>query len=192
MTRMAKYSCLFLLISLLLILLSSGLIHMEPVTTTHADLAAPSVTGHMVQGPPTITASLIDQILAQAQSPAQGLGAMLYQLGTEYGIDPVYALAFFHHESSYGRYGVAHVTHSLGNIRCTSGYACRDGYRMYSTWRAGAEDWYRLIDTVYIAHELTTLETIIPVYAPNADHNDERAYIASVLDDVERWQKGQV
>ncbi len=149
---------------------------------------------HRVIGRPTITASFIDHILALAHSPAQGIGQMMYQQGVKYGIDPIYALAFFHHESSFGLAGVARSTHSIGNIRCTQGYTCdpTGGYRSYPSYAVGIEDWYQLLASVYLPNGLTTVEKIIPVYAPNADHNNEAAYIANVNTDVALWREGKV
>lgn len=102
---------------------------------------------YSVLGRPTITATHIDSILC-AVSPADhppvsaacGTGTNLYNLGVKYGIDPVYALAWFQHESSFGRYGVAHLTLSLGNIRCTPGYHCISGLRAYTSWQQCLED----------------------------------------------------
>ena len=118
----------------------------------------------------------------------------MYQQGIKYGIDPVYELAFFHHESTFGLRGVARNTHSIGNIRCTQGYTCdaSGGYRSYPSYMAGIVDWYQLITYSYIPHGLTTVESIIPVYAPNADNNDEGAYITSVNRDVAMWREGRV
>ena len=92
---------------------------------------------YKVVGQPTIKADLINQVLAYYHSPAQGKGQALYSLGAKYGVDPVYALAFFMHESSFGTTGVARATRSLGNIRATPGYRDFQGYRLYSTWEAG-------------------------------------------------------
>ena len=153
-----------------------------------------SQTSHRVQGPPTVTASFIDRVLARAGSPAQGIGQVMVQEGVKYGIDPVYALAFFHHESSFGLAGVARVTHSIGNIRCTQGYTCdpTGGYRAYPSYTAALDDWYQLLVYGYVAHGLNTVETIIPVYAPTADNNNEAAYIASVNADVAMWRQGRL
>lgn len=149
---------------------------------------------HRLVGPPTVTAAFIDRVLQDAGSPAVGIGTVMYQQGVRYGIDPIYALAFFHHESSFGRAGVARITHSIGNIRCSLGYTCdpSGGYRAYPSYAVALNDWYALLATVYIAHGLTTVETIIPVYAPAADNNNESAYIASVNSDVTRWRKGEL
>ena len=141
---------------------------------------------------PTVTAALIDQVLAAAHSPARGLGPVLYRLGVQAHIDPAVPLAFFHHESDYGRTGVAATTHSIGNIRCSAGYSCYQGYRWYSSWAASVADWYSTLHMVYLSEHLTTLEAIVPLYAPRADGNDEGAYLTSVRADLARWRTGQV
>src|SRR6266550_1008754 len=95
--------------------------------------------------PNTTVKAFVDKILSAANSKAAGTGQALYNLSVKYGIDDAYALAFFEHESVYGTTGVARATLSLGNIRCSEGYQCVEGYRAYSSWVAGYEDWYRLI-----------------------------------------------
>ncbi|GCE26409.1 hypothetical protein KDA_18930 [Dictyobacter alpinus] len=153
-----------------------------------------SLTSDRILGRPSVSAAFMDKVLDQAGSPAKGLGASLYELGIETGIDPVYALAFFHHESSFGLRGVAATTHSLGNIRCTAGWTCdpSGGYRAYASWILGAEDWFNLIKHVYVDDGRDTVTTIIPKYAPSGDNNDEQAYIQAVCDDVARWRAGRV
>ena len=150
------------------------------------ELAAPSAP-HELAHCPTVTAAFIDHVLTLAHSPAVGLGTVLYQEGVKRGIDPAYALGFFDEESNYGRLGVARVTLSLGNIRCSSGYRCIEGYRAYASWSEGAIDWYNLIANVYLAHGLKTVEQVVPVYAPSTENN-VAAYIANVNNDVARFQ----
>jgi flagellum-specific peptidoglycan hydrolase FlgJ len=151
-----------------------------------------------LQGRPTIEASFINRILATASSPAAGTGQAIYDLGVKYGIDPAYALAFFMHESSFGKTGVANATQSLGNIRCSAGYSCIDGFRAYPTWQDGYENWYSLIKYGYFTGQVSrkcpciTVQQIIPVYAPASDHNDERAYIAAIRNAVSTWRAGEV
>jgi len=150
-------------------------------------------TRYEVEGVPTVDADFINQVLEVYGSPAQGKGQTLYDLGVKYGIDPVYALAFFMHESSFGTTGVARVTLSLGNIRATPGYENFDGYRKYKSWEAGFEDWYKLIKVQYIEKwNLSTIDQIVPVYAPSSDHNDVDAYIQSVKQAVDIWRSGVV
>ncbi|GCE04237.1 glucosaminidase domain-containing protein [Dictyobacter aurantiacus] len=184
---------------LLIIVAAIGYVVLAPMHPTQAVKTAPvrvqtSSLSDRILGRPSVSAAFMNTVLARANSPAKGLGDALYQLGQETGIDPVYALAFFHHESSFGLRGVAATTHSLGNIRCTAGWTCdpSGGYRSYDTWILGAEDWFNLMQHVYIDQGLDTVTKIIPKYAPTADNNNERAYIQSVCDDVARWRAGQV
>ncbi len=142
---------------------------------------------------PTVDADFINQVLDSYGSPARGKGQALYDLGVEYGIDPVYALAFFLQESRFGTTGVARVTLSLGNIRATPGYESYDGYRKYKSWEEGFEDWYKLIKVQYIEKwNLSTVDQIIPVYAPSSDNNDVDAYIRAVKQAVDTWRSGEV
>jgi hypothetical protein len=148
---------------------------------------------YAVVGKPSVSAEFIGRVLALYDSPAAGKGQALYDDGVKYGIDPAYALAFFMHESRFGTTGVATVTHSLGNIRATTGFAQYEGYRMYRTWEEGFEDWYSLIAKLYVAQwGLSTVDQIVPVYAPGSDNNDVAAYIAAVKQAVDRWRSGLV
>ncbi len=164
--------------------------------------AAPAVTRPVVRsaslssssilGRPSLSVAFINHVLSAYHSPASGLGSVLYADSLTYGIDDAYPLAFFLHESSMGNNGVAAVTHSLGNIRCTPGWSCYGGYRSYATWAAGFLDWFHLMVYEYLPRHLSTVPSIIPVYAPSADHNDEHAYIMAVLSAVSSWRTGRV
>jgi hypothetical protein len=154
-----------------------------------------------VVGSPTISSAFIERVLSAYGSPASGTGAALYSLGVKYDIDPVYALAFFLHEDSFGKTGWGALNHSLGNSRCGGWSSCQGGYRFYPTWQAGYEDWYRLIRYGYVEGQVTiplvgyacrTVEQIIPVYAPSSDGNDVAGYIAAVMQAVRAWRQGQV
>jgi hypothetical protein len=156
-------------------------------SATRPAVAPPSVD-HRLDRPPSLSAAQIDTILAAYHSPAAGLGTVLYDLGIQYGIDPAFALAFFVVESVCGTRGVARTTHSLGNIRCTPGYTCTDGYRAYPTWAAGAQDWFTLIRSLYVdTWQLRTPAAILPRYAPPGDGNDPAAYAATVVHLVDGW-----
>ena len=147
-----------------------------------------AVEGLSVIGAPTITPAEIDAVLASYGSPAVGTGQAMYDLGIQYGIDPIFCLAFFVHESTAGTQGVATVTKSVGNIRVTAGYADYQGYRRYNTWEEGIEDWYRLIRELYIeGWQLTTVEAIIPVYAPPVE-NDTNHYVDIIRQLVTQWR----
>ncbi len=148
---------------------------------------------YSVLGDPSISADFINRILESYDSPAAGKGQALYDYGVKYGIDPVYALAFFMHESTFGEQGVATVTHSLGNMRARPGEPEYHGYRLYDTWEEGFEDWYKLIANQYVAQwRLTTVDQIIPIYAPSSDNNDVAAYIRAVETAVNTWRSGLV
>ena len=160
-------------------------------TGTSTSAAPSSSDPYSVVGAPTISAARIDSILCKAGSPACHTGQALYDLGVQYGIDPAFALAFFHHESSYGLYGVARTHLSLGNLRCENGYSCPDGYAAFISWEQGYRAWYILISgPLYVKDGLSTVAAIIPRYAPSADNNNESAYIQSVQQDVANYRSG--
>ena len=150
---------------------------------------------YAVVGPPTISAAFIDTVLSAYHSPAAGLGSVISDQGMHYGIDPVYALAFFWHESDFGTTGEARVTHSPGNERCIPDRPCidqdRGGYAQMESWADGFAHWFRLIRDLYVnTWGRVTLEQIIPKYAPGSDGNDEAAYIRAVEHVVEVWRSG--
>lgn len=179
---------LFLLLKLFAFVLLLFLVSMP--LQAHADSSLPNTAppDYSVSGPPTVNATLINRVLAAYHSPAAGKGQALYDDGVKYGIDPVFALAFFLHESTFGTAGVAQVTYSLGNIRCTPHYpSCFQGYRAYTSWEDSFLDWYNLIRDVYIPSGLTTVDQIVPVYAP-ASENDVYAYITAVEHAVDTWR----
>jgi hypothetical protein len=169
---------------------------------------------YTVAGKPTLTASFMNQVLAAYNSPAQGKGQALYDLGVQNGINPAFALAFFLHESTLGTKGEASMTLSLGNLRCiqntacvnTAGQTCQQGescYAAFPTWEAGFKAWYSLILNGYIqgginqtigknACPCVTIAQIIPVYAPASDNNDEQAYIDSLKHSLDVWHSGQL
>lgn len=135
----------------------------------------------------TIPGTSIDAILATYSSPAVGSGNDWVELGKQYGIDPMYGIAFFVMESTAGTaQGWAgwkpdgSSTHNIGNIICAGYPTCYGRFRDYGSWREGIEDWFQLLSVEYIqgrgAH---TLEQIIPIYAP-AFENDVPNYVATV------------
>ncbi len=138
-----------------------------------------------VRGKPSLSAARIDAILASYGSPAVGTGAIWVEFSHRYGIDNAVALAFFIHESSAGtdpnwsgnkRDGTS--TYNVGNIECAGYPRCYGRWRDYESWEEGIEDWYRLIALTYVQKwGLTTVEEILPVYAPEFE-NDVALYVA--------------
>jgi Mannosyl-glycoprotein endo-beta-N-acetylglucosaminidase len=152
--------------------------------------AAASLDAGLVVGEPTLSTVAIDAILAEYGSPAQGQGAVFYQMGRKYGIDPAFALAFYVEESHCGTRGVARFTHGIGNIRWTPGFDNYEGYRSYPDYAAGIEDWFKLIRELYVdGWGLQTVGQIVPRYAPPGDNNDTAGYIATVQDLVAGWRE---
>ena len=150
---------------------------------------------YSVLGSPTITPAFINRVLAYYHSPAAGMGQQMYDLGVKYGIDPVYALAFFMHESLFGTTGEARATLSLGNLRCIPTRPCidqnRGGYAQMYSWVDGFEQWYKLIRNLYVAQwGRVTVDQIIPKYAPSSDGNNEAGYIAALKREVDTWRAG--
>ena len=152
---------------------------------------------YSVLGSPTVSAAFIDRVLSAYHSPAAGLGSVIESLGVRYGIDPVFALAFFWHESGFGTAGEARVTFSPGNERCIEDRPCidqdRGGYAQMQSWADGFDHWYSLILNLYVRQwGRVTVAQIIPKYAPTSDGNDEAVYIAAVEQAVDVWRGGQV
>ncbi|HEX6477951.1 MAG TPA: hypothetical protein VF043_03835 [Ktedonobacteraceae bacterium] len=152
---------------------------------------------YSVLGKPTISAAFINKVLGAYKSPAAGQGQAMYDLGVKYGIDPVYALAFFMHESLFGTTGEARATLSLGNLRCIPTRPCidqnRGGYAQMYSWQDGFEQWYKLIRNLYVAQwARVTVDQIIPKYAPNSDGNNEAEYIATLKYEVNTWRAGNI
>jgi flagellum-specific peptidoglycan hydrolase FlgJ len=158
--------------------------------------AAQSTTGLSIVGAPSVTVAQIEAVLAEYRSPARGTGQAMYDLGVKYGIDPAFLLAFFIHESSAGTNpkwaGIkddGSTTHNIGNIVCTTGWRCYGRFRDYPSWDAGIEDWYALMRDLYVNEwGRSTVEAIIPKYAPASDNNDEARYIAQIRTLVDSWR----
>ena len=164
---------------------------MKGVVPASANLlqSGPPATGNSIIGGPSLSAAKIDTILSNAGSPAAGSGNVFYTDSQQYSIDDAVALAFFHHESGYGTAGAATQTHSIGNIVCTDGYSCIGRFRAYGSWSQGIDDWFQLIKSVYVdSWHCSTVEAVIPHYAPSSDGNSEASYIAAVESDVSNWR----
>jgi serine/threonine protein kinase len=154
---------------------------------------APSSGPYAVKGNPTITVDQVNQILSTYKSPAAGYGQTLYNLGVQYGIDPAFALSLFMHESTFGTKGEATKSLSLGNLRCIPNFRCEDNFAQFNTWEDGFKAWYQLIRNLYVAKwGLTTVDQILPRYAPQADNNNEQAYIAALKHAINTWRTGQI
>lgn len=150
-----------------------------------------------VQCPPTISAKSINTILCEAKSPTCGEGQFVHDLGLQYHIDPVFVLAIFWHESNFGKTGVARFTKSPSNTRLLDDSyqgldGNFDGYQAFDSWDDGFRALFRELKLRYLAYGLITVETIIPVWAPDADHNDTQEYIQVIRQAIGLWRSGSV
>jgi hypothetical protein len=160
-------------------------------TTPRVPPAAASTFSVLSQ--PRLSPAFMNEVLAAYGSPAAGKGQALYDLGRQYGINSDIALAFFGHESTFGTRGEARSSRSLGNLRCLPQYPCVDGYAWFPTWEEGFKAWYVLIRHLYVdTWGLTTIEQILPRYAPPSDHNDDAAYLADLTLFLTTWYEGKV
>ena len=155
-----------------------------------------------IVGKPTISAAYIDRVLTNAHSPGAGLGQTIINLGKQYGIDPVFLIAIFQHESAFGTTGEAHFTFSPGNERCikerpcvnnlTPPGPCESGQSCYAqmqNWPDGFDRLCFLLLNGYVRGEITgnymvDIGEIIPTFAPKDDGNDTQAYIQILKQDV--------
>jgi hypothetical protein len=196
-----RKGCFFFLMGLLLFVLWVSAQFTGALSPAASQVLVLPDYDYPVTGTPTISAAFMNRVLAAYGSPAAGTGQALYDLGVASGIDPVYALAFFLHEDSFGKTGIGAANHSLGNIRCSAGYPCQDGFRSYASWADGYRDWYALILDGYVrgqvtgsivGHDCTTIGQIVPVYAPSRDRNNVVVYIAAVERAVDTWRCGRI
>jgi len=194
---------------LLGILFNTFVISTSGSPSSTSSRASGSTATYSLIGSPTVSADFINRVLTHYHSPAVGEGQKIYDEGVADNIDPVYALAFFMHESGFGTSGEARYSLSIGNLRCLDASydylhpTCIDNFSWFPSWDNGIEAWYRLIKVGYIQGAINktvgynacpclTVDQIIPVYAPHTDGNNEAAYIAAVKQEVLAWRRGTV
>lgn len=139
-----------------------------------------------VLAPPSVSASLVNAVLARERSPLAGLGAYIVAAGQRSGIDPVFLLAVVSYFDM--RHPLPAAAHNVGHIRASGHAPVLDGYHVYPTWRAGIDAWYTLIHGLYVARwHLRTLDAIVPVYAPSTRAGVE-AELAALRAMVTAWR----
>jgi hypothetical protein len=175
--------------------------HLEPrvVARTRTEIiTAPVYQGigeYQLRSVPSVTVEDINKVLESYNSPAAGTGEVWYNLGVKWMIDPAYALAFFIHESTAGANPAwaghkpnGTTTHNIGNLACGNYSTCYGRWRDYNSWEEGIEDWYRVINVVYIQNGYTTVHAVIPKYAPSYENNISR-FVTNVTWLVDKWRK---
>lgn len=138
-------------------------------------------------GPPTITPQKINEVLRQYNSPAQGMGQLVFDLGVEHGINPAIALAFFIKESSAGTKGIARTTRNWGNRKGNGPAGRYKGFMRYNNFEESLRDWFPYMHRVYINKGLKSLPSVIAKYAPGYDGNNERGYVRTVDRLLTKW-----
>lgn len=155
----------------------------EPPTPT------PTPTFSTIVRSPSISLGEVGRVLQNVNSPMLPYASNIYDDGVKYGIDPVFALAFWMKESREASDGsVAATDHNPGyteglgtDTRCGR-WAC------WPTWPAGIEGWFHYMRVYFVDDRgMTTVEVILPIYAPPTENNTSN-YIASVLNWVAQWR----
>lgn len=141
---------------------------------------------------PRVTPERFREVLERNQSPAAPEAEACYRAVASLGVDPLFALAVFRHESGYGRLGICatYGTRNPGNTRSSRTgvgevvQTERGPFVRYPSWAEGFRDLaFRLVDPgfVYAQRGLRTVAGIIPTWAPAADGNSPQSYIQSVV-----------
>ena len=141
---------------------------------------------------PRIRPERFATLLARAKSPAAEEAQACWAAVANEGVDPLFALAIFHHESRLGTAGLV-PTYGLRNPGATRTSRTGQGepvqipgrgqFWRYPSWEAGFRDLARrLVDPgfVYRKQRAETVEEIVPLWAPAGDGNDPARYIAAV------------
>lgn len=152
-----------------------------------------------IAAPPRVSPDVFHRALTRALSPAaaENLGGELYRVCVDRGVDPAIALAFFAHESSYGRAGLATTTKNWGNLRRSpTGRGVvreipgRGPFAHYLTWADSLHDFCVLLrGPIYEGRGRRTVSQVVPVYAPAGDGNAPLHYINRVNGMVEAWAR---
>lgn len=157
--------------------------HMPPTSAPQGQATALPET-MVVTGPPSVSPAFVDATLRRMASPLAGLGRYIYLDGRRWDIDPVFLVAFAVYFDRAGALPAA--AHNVGHLRAVGAESAMEGYRVFATWRAGIDAWYRLMRHLYIQQwNRRTLDAIVPLYAPaprlgvEAELNDLRAMIAA-------------
>lgn len=191
----------------LLLIGAVALLMMSSVKPAPTGATAPQTAyrdASSVVGSPSISAQFIDSVLCKFGSPGCGKGQALYNYGVKYGLDPAFALGFYFKESTFGTQGMARITLALSNERCindrpcvnTYGKPCKAGQSCYAQFYSvedGFEGWFKLIRGLYVdTWHLTTVDAILPRYAPSEDSNNPAQYAYQVKAAVAIWRAGKV
>ena len=157
--------------------------------------APPTVTSVPTETPaddlaqkPTISIAEIDRVLESVNSPMLPYDADIYATGVQYGIDPVFALAFWMKESREASDGsVAAPDHNPGYTEGLAGDPRCGRWACWPTWPEGIAGWFHYMRVFFIDRGISAVEDILPIYAPSSENNTS-GYIVFVLQRVATWR----
>ena len=152
---------------------------------------------------PRISPDRFQRVLQEARSPAAPDALPSYHAVAALAVDPLFALAIFHHESAFGKLGICatYDTKSPGNTRSTrtgTGEIIateRGPFVHYPSWPHGFRDLaFRLVDPSYVyrQNQRRTIADIIPTWAPVSDGNAPHSYIRAVEAFMRQLEQPQV
>jgi len=168
--------------------------------SSNVRVSAPDYT---VTAPNELSPARIDQLLAQNNSPAQGNGQVIYDLGVKYGLNDIYFPAWFQVETSMGKGGVASVFNPTGMEcsdlcpSCSGADANGRNWCVFYSWPQGFEAWFQEISQRYVTglidngYRLTTVELI--ACGPNGTGMYDggtgcHSYAATIERIVDQWR----
>jgi hypothetical protein len=142
----------------------------------------------MIARSPTVSVSEIGRVLASVNSPILPYSGDVYAYGVKYGIDPVFALAFWMKESREASDGsVAAVDHNPGYTEGLAGDPRCGRWACWPTWPEGIAGWFHYMRVFFVDRGIVTVESILPIYAPSSENNTS-GYIAFVNHWVAVWR----
>jgi hypothetical protein len=153
---------------------------------------------------PRITSERFEAILCEARSPAAHEARACWQAVASEGVDPLFALAIFRHESRFGTAGIV-PEHDLKNPGATRtsrtgvGEAVsvpgRGQFWRYPSWADGFRDLARrLVDPgfTYRQRKAWSIAEIVPIWAPASDGNNPSTYIDAVVQFMNQYAEPEI
>lgn len=166
---------------------SSQLLGLAPAPSTATPVPTEVPADDLARSP-TITIAEIDRVLESVNSPMLPYSADIYVSGEQYGIDPVFALAFWMKESREASDGsVAAPDHNPGYTEGLSTDQRCGRWACWPTWPEGIAGWFHYMRVFFIDRGIRTVEDILPIYAPSTENNTS-GYILFVIQHVATWR----
>ncbi len=163
------------------------LLGLVPEPPTPTPTPAPPTFSTIARSP-SISLVEVGRVLQSVNSPMLPYAEDVYDDGVQYGIDPVFALAFWMKESREASDGsVAATDHNPGYTEGLSTDTRCGRWACWPTWPDGIAGWFHYMRIYFVDRGVTTVESILPIYAPPTENNTN-TYISSVLNWVAQWR----